>query len=83
MGQFNVSLKHLMCIPIKLYQLIIRPMLPSSCRFYPSCSEYAINAIEKHGSIQGLKFTCLRLCRCHPYAMGGYDPIPDFKREKY
>jgi putative membrane protein insertion efficiency factor len=82
MGQFNDGLKHLMCVPIRLYQYTLSPMFPSSCRFYPSCSEYALHAIKKHGSIRGLVFTCLRLCRCHPYSKGGYDPVPDFIREK-
>lgn len=80
MGQFNDSMKHLMCMPIRFYQVIVRPILPSSCRFHPSCSAYAIDAIEAYGIIRGLLTACFRLCRCHPYSQGGYDPIPE-KRE--
>ncbi len=61
---------------IKLYQLAISPLLPPCCRFYPSCSEYARQALEKHGIIKGGMLSLLRISRCHPLHPGGYDPVP-------
>jgi uncharacterized protein len=81
MGQFDKSLRRLICLPIKLYQYILSPILPNSCRFHPSCSTYAIDAILLHGLGKGSLMACMRLCRCHPASLGGYDPIPE-KREK-
>lgn len=60
---------------ITVYQWVIRPVLPASCRFNPSCSEYAKTAFEKKGFFIGLKLTILRLLRCHPWSEGGYDPV--------
>lgn len=60
---------------IKLYQYIISPILPKSCRFYPSCSEYAISAIKTHGIIKGSIFAIFRIIRCNPLCKGGYDPV--------
>jgi putative membrane protein insertion efficiency factor len=61
---------------IRLYQLTISRMLPSSCRFYPSCSEYTKQAIELHGLRRGVWLGLKRLARCHPFNPGGYDPVP-------
>ena len=61
---------------IKLYQLCLSPFIGSSCRFEPSCSSYAIEAINKHGAFKGLYLTVLRLGRCHPWCEGGHDPVP-------
>jgi putative membrane protein insertion efficiency factor len=61
---------------IRLYQLTISRMLPSSCRFYPSCSEYTKQAIEVHGLRRGIWLGLKRLARCHPFNPGGYDPVP-------
>ncbi len=61
---------------VKAYQLILSPMLGQQCRFYPTCSQYAIEAIHKHGAILGAYFTVRRLLRCHPWHAGGHDPIP-------
>lgn len=61
---------------IKLYQLAIRPVLAPSCRFVPSCSEYATEAVERHGCRRGLWLTAHRLGRCHPLCKGGLDPVP-------
>jgi conserved hypothetical protein YidD len=55
---------------------VISPLLPSTCRFYPSCSAYAVEALEKHGAWRGTKLTLRRLGRCHPFHPGGYDPVP-------
>ena len=61
---------------IRLYQRWISPAFPSACRFFPSCSEYAAQAISRYGLAYGLWLTCRRLLRCHPYHPGGLDPIP-------
>lgn len=62
---------------IKAYQYLISPMLGPHCRFYPTCSSYAITAMEKHGFFRGLWLTVRRLGRCHPWHAGGIDPVPD------
>ena len=61
---------------IRGYQAGISPLLPASCRYYPSCSSYAIEAFERHGVLRGLYLTTARLLRCHPFHVGGYDPVP-------
>ena len=60
---------------IRLYQLFISPLLGSNCRFYPTCSAYAIEALEKYGFIRGSIMTVKRLLKCHPFHKGGYDPV--------
>ena len=62
---------------VRLYQLLISPLLLPSCRFLPSCSDYAIEAIERHGALQGLGLALWRLARCNPWGGSGYDPVPD------
>lgn len=66
-------------ILFKLYYWLMSPMLGSRCRFAPSCSEYAHQALERHGAIKGLWLTIHRLCRCHPWGGHGIDPVPDKK----
>jgi len=61
---------------IRLYQYLFRPLLGANCRFAPSCSEYAREAIEKHGAVRGTLLAARRVLRCHPYHSGGYDPVP-------
>ncbi|MEK6758568.1 MAG: membrane protein insertion efficiency factor YidD [Deltaproteobacteria bacterium] len=61
---------------IRVYRLLISPILPPSCRFYPSCSEYAHEAIENHGALAGIFLSAKRISRCHPYSAGGFDPVP-------
>ena len=61
---------------LQLYRYCVSPMLGSNCRFYPSCSSYALQAIEQHGSLHGCGMTARRLMRCHPWNPGGYDPVP-------
>jgi len=68
-------MKKILIFLIRLYRLIISPLLPMSCRFSPTCSEYAVEAIEKYGSIMGLYLTLRRLFKCHPFHPGGYDPV--------
>ena len=59
------------------YKRFISPMLPHACRFVPTCSEYAMEAVERHGVIRGSVLAAGRLLRCHPFSRGGYDPVPD------
>lgn len=61
---------------IRGYQLGISPLLPPSCRFYPSCSEYSLQAVKIHGAGRGGWLAAKRLCRCHPWSAGGFDPVP-------
>jgi hypothetical protein len=61
---------------IRAYQYTLRPLLGANCRFYPSCSDYAREALEKHGAIRGVHLAVRRIVRCHPYHPGGYDPVP-------
>ena len=61
---------------IRLYRLFISPLLPRSCRFYPSCSAYAEEAIRKHGPFKGAWLSLKRILRCHPFNPGGFDPVP-------
>jgi len=68
-------MKKILIFLIRLYRLIISPLLPISCRFSPTCSAYAVEAIEKYGSIMGLYLTLRRLFKCHPFHPGGYDPV--------
>lgn len=62
--------------PIRAYQLVLSPLLGPRCRFYPSCSAYAIEAVTKHGAWWGLYLATRRLLRCHPWNPGGPDPVP-------
>lgn len=61
---------------IRGYQLWISPLLPAACRYYPTCSAYAIEALEKHGPVTGGWLALRRIARCHPFHAGGYDPVP-------
>jgi uncharacterized protein len=61
---------------IKAYQVLLSPFLGQQCRFYPTCSQYSIEVINKHGAIVGCYYTIRRLLRCHPWHPGGHDPIP-------
>jgi uncharacterized protein len=63
-------------VMIRGYQLLIRPILPPSCRFYPSCSHYAAEAVTQHGAVHGSWLALRRVLRCHPWGGGGYDPVP-------
>ena len=61
---------------IRVYQAAIAPWLPPACRYTPSCSRYAVEAIERHGPGRGAWLAMRRLLRCHPFAAGGFDPVP-------
>jgi putative membrane protein insertion efficiency factor len=66
----------LLVFAIRLYQLAISPLLPRACRFYPSCSHYAVAAIERHGALHGSWLALARLARCNPWHPGGVDFVP-------
>jgi len=61
---------------IRCYQVAISPLLGPRCRYYPTCSQYALEAIARHGALRGTLLTTHRLCRCHPWGGHGYDPVP-------
>lgn len=63
-------------LPIRIYQRFISPWTPATCRFSPSCSNYAIEALHLHGAPRGLWLTLRRILRCHPFCEGGHDPVP-------
>jgi len=79
--QSNPSVKNLVkkiiIFIITLYQKYISPLKPSTCRFYPTCSEYAIQALSKYGLLRGAWLSVKRIFRCHPFDPGGFDPLPD------
>ncbi len=62
---------------VRAYQILISSWLPPTCRFYPSCSQYMIQAVERFGPVKGLWMGLRRLARCHPWNEGGYDPLPE------
>ena len=66
----------LLLIPIYFYRICISPLTPPSCRFTPTCSAYAVEAIRKHGPVKGFYLTVRRILRCHPWGGSGYDPVP-------
>ena len=70
------DMRHLIALLIRAYQLGISPLLGARCRFYPSCSQYALEAVRAHGSLRGAALALRRLARCHPFHAGGYDPVP-------
>ncbi|HET9669108.1 MAG TPA: membrane protein insertion efficiency factor YidD [Casimicrobiaceae bacterium] len=69
-------MKSFLFVLITVYQYLVRPLLGAHCRFYPSCSEYAREAIARHGAARGVVLAARRIGRCHPWHDGGYDPVP-------
>jgi putative membrane protein insertion efficiency factor len=61
---------------VRAYQMWLSPMLPSACRYHPTCSAYAIEALQKHGALRGSWLAARRIGRCHPFRAGGFDPVP-------
>lgn len=70
-------MKSLLILPIRGYRYAISPLMASHCRFYPSCSAYAEEALARHGAAKGLYLATRRLLRCHPWCEGGVDPVPE------
>lgn len=75
-------MKRIFIAIIRGYQLFISPVIGSSCRFYPTCSHYAREAIEKHGAVKGGWLGLKRIGRCHPWNEGGVDPVPDAPKQR-
>ncbi|MBO5779694.1 MAG: membrane protein insertion efficiency factor YidD [Muribaculaceae bacterium] len=80
MSRFTKSLStfasRILILPIRFYQLCISPLLPPACRYTPTCSQYAIEALRKHGPFRGSWMALKRILRCHPWGSSGYDPVP-------
>lgn len=72
----NGIIKQVLQAPIRAYRYFISPLLPAACRFHPSCSAYAEQALEDHGALRGGWLAARRICRCGPWHPGGYDPVP-------
>ena len=68
--------RRLLVTLIRGYQRVLSPALPPSCRFHPSCSQYALEAVRRHGALRGSWLAARRLARCHPFHPGGFDPVP-------
>jgi len=75
-------LAHVVALPVRAYRLLISPWLGQSCRFQPTCSAYALEALERHGGLRGGWLTLRRLLRCHPWGGSGYDPVPPARRDR-
>jgi len=69
-------MKQLVILPVRFYQFLIAPLLPPACRYFPSCSNYMIQAVQKHGIFRGTWYGVKRLLRCAPWGPHGYDPVP-------
>lgn len=69
-------MKHILIALVRFYQYAISPMLGRRCRYFPTCSEYTVDAIRKHGAVKGGWLGIKRISRCHPWHPGGYDPVP-------
>ena len=70
-------LAHIVALPVRFYRLVISPLIGSNCRFQPTCSEYALEALRTHGAFRGSWLAAKRIARCHPLGGSGYDPVPD------
>lgn len=76
MKKLSSLLSQLLILPIRGYQKFISPLTPPVCRFTPTCSQYAVEALQKHGPFRGLYLAIRRILRCHPWGGHGYDPVP-------
>jgi putative membrane protein insertion efficiency factor len=72
----RTALVAVLLAPLRLYRRVISPALPPRCRYYPTCSSYAEQAISEHGAVRGTALAAWRLARCNPFSRGGYDPVP-------
>lgn len=73
--------KNLVKAPIRFYRKFISPLKPPTCRFYPTCSQYALESIEVHGAFKGVLLASKRICKCHPFHPGGFDPVPPSNKQ--
>jgi putative membrane protein insertion efficiency factor len=73
----SASLRWLFVLPVRAYQRLISPFLGQHCKYYPSCSEYAVQAVQRFGILRGLVLAGWRLLRCNPWSSGGYDPVEE------
>lgn len=69
-------MRRLFLLFIRFYQICISPLIPPRCRYVPTCSQYAIEAVQKYGAAKGGYLAAKRICRCHPFGGSGYDPVP-------
>lgn len=73
-------MRRLLQLPVRVYRRCVSPLKPACCRFTPTCSSYALQALEHHGAIRGTWLTIRRICRCHPFTEPGHDPVPPRQR---
>ncbi|RXZ78290.1 membrane protein insertion efficiency factor YidD [Paenibacillaceae bacterium] len=69
-------------LPVRFYRKYLSPLKPPTCRFYPTCSAYALEALETHGALKGTWLSISRICKCHPFHPGGFDPVPEAPEHK-
>ena len=74
-------MKTLLILLVRGYQKLISPLMPDCCRYQPSCSEYMVEALKKHGAVKGSYLGIKRILRCHPFGGSGYDPVPEKKED--
>lgn len=75
-GQWSTFVVKVLCLGVRGYQVALSPLLGPTCRYYPTCSHYAVEALEKYGARKGGLLALRRLLRCHPFRPGGFDPVP-------
>ncbi len=76
-GASNKVSVNILLWALRFYRAVFSPLMPFGCKFYPSCSQYASEAIARHGALRGTRLAALRLLRCRPFTRGGFDPVPD------
>lgn len=74
-------LAHIFALPVRFYRLVLSPLIGSNCRFQPTCSEYALDALKTHGAFRGGWLAAKRIAKCHPLGGSGYDPVPGKPKE--
>lgn len=72
--------RRVLTLPLRFYRRFLSPLKPAMCRFSPTCSQYAVEAVETHGIVKGSLYAIWRILRCHPFCDGGYDPVPPSRR---
>lgn len=75
-------MRRMLQAPVRFYRRFLSPLKPPTCRFYPTCSQYALEALEVHGALKGTALTVVRICKCHPLHPGGVDKVPPMGRWK-